>query len=75
MHLKIWPSCFVTVHGCDWALPCEARGKARVIPPEFLLSNFPAFLSLKTESTLRSDKFQAVNSYNHVNLKLDKYAY
>jgi len=33
------------------------------ISPEFLLSNFPAFFSLNTGSTLRFDKFQAVNGY------------
>ena len=33
------------------------------ISPEFLLSNFPALLSVKTGSTIGSDKFQAVNGY------------
>ncbi len=36
------------VHGCAYALPGVAKGKAWVISPEFLLSNF---------------KFQAVNGY------------
>ena len=38
--------------------------KFRFISPEFPLSNFPAFLLLKTGSTLRSDKFQVVNGCN-----------
>jgi len=49
------------VHGCAYALPGLAKGKAWVISPEFLLSNFPAFLSLKMGSTLCFDKFQAMN--------------
>ncbi len=67
LRLRLRPASQFTVYGCAWVLPCEARGEAWVISPEFLLSNFPAFLSLKTGSTLRSDKFQAVNGYHQIN--------
>jgi len=40
--------------------------QSKQLQPDYVssyLSNFPAFLSLKTGSTLRYDKFQAVNGY------------
>jgi hypothetical protein len=67
LRLRLRTASRFTVHGCAWVLPCVAEGEAWVISPEFLLSNFPAFLSLKTGSTLRSDKFQAVNGYKASN--------